>query len=757
MMNIQKAAVLGAGTMGAQIAAHLANAGLHVALLDIQKDLAERGLRGLVQTSPLPLFTESRVRQIETGAFESDLQILSGCDWILEAVVEDTSIKRELLKRVDAVRRPGSWITTNTSGLSVAALADGLSADFRQHWFGTHFFNPPRYLKLLEIIPTMDTEPAVLDEFEQFANIRLGKGVVRAKDTPNFIANRIGLYAALQAIRLMSEFELNIEEVDRLTGTLIGRAKTATFRTIDMVGLDIFVHVAENVFTNAPTDPERQVFEIPAFIRGMIERKMLGSKTGHGFYKKEADTILALDPATLEYRRQQRVQFPALEMAFNLDALPDRLRAVFQSKDRGGQFVRKLLLSTMTYAASMIPEISDDIVSVDRAMRWGFAWELGPFELWDALGTADTAQRWTAEGHPLPPLLPNVIESGGRFYKDGTVFAPIKKTYQALSTPAGWTILKHTGIIHQNSGACLRDLGDGVACLEFHSKMNAIGGDIVSMLFASLDEVNRNFAGLVIGNQGPHFSAGANLMLLLMEAVEGNWDEIDAMVRTFQRATRAIKYNLRPVVCAPFGMTLGGGCEFAISSSRIQAAAETYIGLVEFGAGLIPAGGGTTEMAVRAGDDPAAIRRAFENIALAKVSSSAEDARRLHYLRDGDGITMNGERVIEDAKRLVLEMAGAGYQPPVPSEIKAFGDGLAAELKLGIHLMLRAGHITEHEALVARKLAHVICGGNISRPGYASEQYFLDLEREAFVSLCGQRNTLARMENLLKKGKVLRN
>jgi 3-hydroxyacyl-CoA dehydrogenase len=698
--------------MGAQIAGHAANAGLQVLLLDITKEQARAGLKAIEKSSPPALFVPERIRQIEIGTFSDHLARARDADWLVEAVVEDLAIKTKLLEAVDGIRKPGTLITTNTSGLSVKAIAKGRSQDFRKHWFGTHFFNPPRYMRLLEIIPTEETEPQALAEFEQFAESVLGKCIVRAKDTPNFIANRIGLFAALKTIQLVQRFGFTIEEVDRLTGPLIGRPKTATFRTIDIVGLDILLHVADNIYQNAPQDPQRDIFKAPEFMRSMLDRKLLGAKTGGGFYRKESDQILTLDLGSMKYRPQQKAHFPSLDVVSGIDNLPARLNALFKNNDRPASFASELLTSISEYAAALIPEISDDPDAVDRAMRWGFAWEMGPFELAKTLKGEETAP----------------------------------------------SILKRQRVIRENPGAALRDLGDGVACLEFHSKMNTIGGDIISLLFTSLEEVNSNFEGLVIGNQGQNFSAGANLMLLMMEAVEGNWDEIDHMVRTFQRATQAIRYNQKPVVTAPFALTLGGGCEIAMAGARVQASAETYIGLVEVGAGLIPAGGGTTEMLRRSAPGGAArVRAAFENIGLAKVSTSAEDARRLLYLRPEDGITMNPERVIHDAKAVVRELAATGYRPPVPAELSVFGEPLAAEIKLGIYLMRQAGRITEYEAHLARKLAHVICGGDITQPASASEQYFLDLEREAFKSLCGEPKTLARMEHLLKKGKVLRN
>jgi len=719
---IRKVAVLGAGTMGAQIAGHVANTGLPAILLDLTKEHVQIALKHLEKASPAALFLPEKIRHIEMGGFESDLSRIHEADWVIEAIVENPQVKSELLEKVDSKRRPGTLITTNTSGLSVTALAKGRSPDFRKHWFGTHFFNPPRYMRLLEIIPTVDTDPGALAAFEDFAEIVLGKGVVRAKDTPNFIANRIGLFAALKAIQLMIEHGLTFEEVDALTGQLIGHPKTATFRTIDLVGLDVLVHVADNIYENAPHDQQRDIFRVPEFMRAMLNRKLHGTKTSGGFYKKQGDEIFTLDLPTMQYRPQRRPSLPALETLSGIESLPERLRILFkmggrrpplQPSDRAASFVADLLTSVSDYAASLIPEISDDPEAVDRAMRWGFAWEMGPFELAKVL--------------------------------KGETVAPV-------------SFLKKQPVIRENAGASLRDLGDGIACLEFHSKMNTIGNDIISLLFTSLEEVNANFAGLVIGSEGQNFSAGANLMLLMMEAVEGNWDEIDFMVRTFQRATQAIRYNPKPVVTAPFALTLGGGCEIAMSGARAQASAEAYIGLVEVGAGLIPAGGGTTEMLRRAATGGAQrVREVFENIGFGRVSTSAEDARRLLYLRPEDGITMNPGRLIHDAKAVAQALAATGYRPPVRGELPVFGAPLAAELNLGVHLMRQAGHITEYEAQIARKLAHVICGGNVTRQSTAPEQYFLDLEREAFKSLCGEPKTLARIEHLLKKGKVLRN
>src|ERR1051326_7261108 len=676
---IRNVAVLGAGTMGAQIAGHAANAGLSVRLLDVTLDQAVAGLRGLEKSSPAGLFIPENIHQIQAGTFDKDFPLISEADWVVEAIVENAEIKKQLLARVDQARRRGTLITTNTSGLSVKALAAERSEDFRRHWFGTHFFNPPRYMRLLELIPTADTDPAVLSSFEKFAEITLGKGVVRAKDTPNFIANRIGMFAALKTIHLMLRAGFTIEEVDRLTGQLIGRPKTATCRPIDMVGLDVFLHVAENIYQSALDDPERETFSVPEFMRLMFDRKMFGAKTKRGFYRKDGDQILVLDLTSMEYRPQRKSRSTPLEMVASIESLPERLRALFKAGGREGAFVSELLTSISQYAAARIPEISDDPEAVDRAMRWGFGWEMGPFELARAL-----------KGEPVQPP----------------------------------SLLKKYRVIRQNTGASLRDIGDGVACLEFHSKMNTIGADIIDLLFASLEEVAKNFEGLVIANEGQNFSAGANLMLVLMEAAESNWDEIDYMVRTFQRATQAIRYSAKPVVTVPFALALGGGCEIAMAGARMQAAAETYIGLVEVGAGLIPAGGGTTEMLRRAAAGGSSrVRDVFENIGLAKVSTSAEHARRLYYLRPEDGITMNSDRLIHDAKAVVLELAATGYRPPTQAELPVFGEPLGAELKLGIYLMQKAGYITEYEAHIARKLANV-----------RSEEHTSELQSHSFIS-----------------------
>ncbi|MEQ8766605.1 MAG: 3-hydroxyacyl-CoA dehydrogenase NAD-binding domain-containing protein [Planctomycetota bacterium] len=796
-LKIERAAVLGSGVMGTALAAHLANAGLDVLLLDIvppelspedeakgltkahpafRNRFAAQSLERALKSDPAPFFTKSLARRIHVGNLEDDLSKIAEVDWILEAVIERLDIKQSLFEKVEAHRKPGTIVTTNTSGLSVAAMAEGRSDDFRAHFLGTHFFNPPRYLHLLEIIPGPDTKAEVVDFMSRFGDRRLGKGVVPAKDTPNFIANRIGAFAALHTIHAMIEAGLSVEAVDKLTGKTIGRPKSATFRTADLVGLDTFLHVARNIVENAPGDESRSVFEPPAAIQQMVEKKWLGEKTGQGFYKKSKDEegnrmILSLDLKTMEYGPQEKVALPVLEMSKNVSDLRERLQMLIADRSPAGQFLWQTLSATLVYAAHRVPEISDSIQDVDAAMRWGFGWELGPFEIWDAFGVDRVVKRLEKEGRDVPPLALMALGHGGSFYlEDGPQTAVLTPTGERVpfTLPEGVIVLdqlkKQEREIKRNAGASLIDLGDGIACFEFHSKMNSIGADTLGLLSWSLDEVTKNFEGLVIGNQGSVFSAGANLMLLLLEAQEGNWDEIDLAIRQFQKATTSLRRCIKPVVVAPFQLTLGGGCEFVLHGDRVQASAEAYVGLVELGVGLIPAAGGTKEMAARAlcdlppqADPLPPLMKAFETIAMAKVAKSAREAFDLGFLRQGDGITMNGDRLIAAAKARALAMAEAGYAPPPPPEILAVGrDGLAA-LRTGVRQMLLGNYISEYDAHLAEKVAHILCGGELTRPTLCSEQYFLDLEREAFLSLVGHRNTQARMGHMLKTGKPLRN
>jgi 3-hydroxyacyl-CoA dehydrogenase len=762
MTRFTSCCVLGAGTMGAQIAAHLANAGVPTLLLDLTPDAARQGLERARTLKPDPFFTADAARLIQTGGFDADLPRLASADWIIEAIVERLDAKRELLARVDEVRHPGSVVTSNTSGIPIAVLAEGRSEDFRRHCLGTHFFNPPRYLHLLEIIPTPDTDPGVVSRLSEFADRCLGKGVVVAKDTPNFIANHIGLFGVTQILQALERGAFTIEEIDAITGPALGRPKSATFRTMDIAGLDVLGHVIRNLGDRLPPD-RAAVFALPPFVDRLIERGTVGEKAGAGFYRrrKGADgqsEILTLDPRTLEYRPRQAPRLPALDAARSIADTGARIRSLFLGQDRVGTFLRETLGPTLLYTARVTPDIARSIDDVDRAMQWGFGWELGPFETFDAIGVRAVADACGVAASALPPLAAGVLAAGRNRFRDARV-PPAGPDLQILRSAR-----ERGGIVRKNPGASLVDLGDGVLAVEFHSKMNAIGADTVQMLHAGVAEARRNFAALVVGNDAPNFSAGANLMLLLLEAQEGNWDDIDLMVRSFQDATMALRYSDVPVVVCPAGLTLGGGCEIALHADRVVAAAESYIGLVEVGVGLIPAGGGTKEMLARAVEDlaPGAdllpfVRRAFETIGFGRVSTSAAHAAQLRYLRASDPITMNRDRQIGDAKALGLERAREGYRPPPPRQVAVGGAGLLAALELGVHLAWRAGRLSDHDRLIGRTLARVLAGGALPERTLVPEQYLLDLEREAFLKLCGERRTLERIQYTLKTGKTLRN
>jgi 3-hydroxyacyl-CoA dehydrogenase len=743
-MVIRSAAVLGAGTMGAQIAAHFANAGVPSLLLDITAEAARDGLKRARALKPDPFFTADTWKLIATGGFD-DLARINTCDWIVEAVIEQLDVKQGLLAKVDAARRPGSIVSSNTSGIPIAALAQGRSDDFRRHWLGTHFFNPPRYLHLLELIPTPETDRAIVEGVAAFADHHLGKGVVIAKDSPNFIGNHIALHGVVKILKLVDSGALTIEEADAITGPAIGRPKSATFRTLDLAGIDILAHVIRNLHERLPDEEARREFVLPPFVEKMIERKMVGEKAGQGFYKRVktpdgGSDILTLDPATLEYRPRKSARFQSLEAAATISDVAERVRTLYSGTDRVGEFLRETLTPTLAYTTKVAPDIAYSTDDVDRVMRWGFGWELGPFELMDAVGIRQGSDSSARQSRELPPAAPDL---------------------QILRSAK-----QRNGVIRKNAGASLVDLGDGVLCVEFHSKMNAIGGDTIQMLHAGLKEASANFTALVVGNEAEHFSAGANIMLLLLEAQEENWDEVDMMVRSFQGATMALRYADVPVVVAPAGLALGGGCEIVLHGDRVQAAAESYIGLVEAGVGLIPAGGGTKEMVARAAEQMAPgstdflppIQRAFEAIGFAKVSTSAPDAQRLGLLRSTDTITMNRDRLIADAKAHALQRVADGYQPPAPrTAIPVGGETVLAPLKLGIHLAWRAGRISDHDALIGRKLATVMAGGSLPHPATVTEQELLDLEREAFLSLVGERKTQERIQHTLKTGKPLRN
>lgn len=804
--RIEKAAVLGAGTMGARIAAHLANAGIPCYLLDmvprelnaeekrkgmtfetpaVRNRIVLAGLEGAKKSRPAAFFTPETARLVTPGNFEDNLTWCGEVDWIIEAVAENLEIKRSLFSRVDAIRKPGTIVTSNTSGLPIKLIAEGRSEDFQQHWAGTHFFNPPRYMKLVELISGPKTKLEVLESLSEICDLRLGKGVVPAKDTPNFIANRIGTFSMLNALRQMQAMDMTIEEVDVCTGQAVGWPKSATFRTADLVGLDVLVNVVRNIYENAPDDESRELYRVPKFVEEMVARGWLGDKTGGGFYKRVKkggeSEILTLDWKKMEYRPRQKAKFGSIEAGKGIEDTRERLRALAgpalegKGGDKANQFLWSGIGAMCLYAARRLPEIANSIVDVDRAMRWGFAWELGPFEMWNAIGVERMAQALEREGKELPPLAQKVLatpkkvfyetEKGSTHYFDVATSA-----LKPVEEPAGVIFLKslkdRTPVVQSNAGASLIDLGDGVICCEFHSKMNSIGGDIGAMIHAGIARLSSDFDAMVIANQAPNFSVGANLMLLLIGAQEGEWDEIHMAVRQFQRVNMAIKYAPGPVVAAPQGMALGGGCEISMHSARIQATGESYIGLVETGVGLVPGGGGTKEMLIRANERSAGgenldlfhgLKPIFETIAMAKVSTSGEEARSLGFLRPSDLISMNRDRQVADAKRTALAMVRAGYHPPAPAEIRVLGNEFLAAAKLAIHMLVRGEFATEYDGVVGRKLANILAGGALSAPQMVSEQYILDLEREAFVSLCGERKTQERVAHTLKTGKPLRN
>ncbi|HTW44295.1 MAG TPA: 3-hydroxyacyl-CoA dehydrogenase/enoyl-CoA hydratase family protein [Acidobacteriaceae bacterium] len=741
---MRRAAVLGAGAMGSRIAAHLANAGVPVLLLDLaqagaEPSLAARAIAALLKAKPAAFYDPASAALITTGDFDHDLPQLRSCDWVIEAVAENLAIKQALLERVEPHLNAEAIVTTNTSGLSVAAIAKGTSPEFRRRWFGTHFFNPPRYMRLVEIIPTLETDPAATAAIAEFVDLRLGKTVVFAKDTPNFIANRIGVFAMLTAVRLMQEQGLTIEDVDALTGSVIGWPRTGTFRLADMVGIDVLVHVARN-FAEARSG-DASATELPAFLERMLERRWLGDKAGQGFYKKGGDARLSLDWKTLEYQPAQRPKFPSIEMAKNAARLGERLHMILSgdpAKDKAARFLIPLLTGIWSYAAQIQPEIADSPADVDRAMQAGFNWEMGPF-----------AMAAAADG--VEPLKS----------------ADVKNAHN---------------VVRSNPGCSLIDMGDDVALLELHSPKNAIGDDIVSLVtqtLASGSEAVRNFQGFVIASRASDFSVGANLMQLLLAMQEAEWDEVDFAVRAFQRMTAAIKFCPRPAVVAPFNLCLGGGTEMALHAARRQPHAELYMGLVESGVGLVPAGGGTKEMVMRAVDaarsasriDAAespirfaqsaeyqrALRQRFETMAMAKVSTSAAEARSFDFLAMDDCITMNRDRLLDDARAAVVALSKAGYAAPQPRTVPAGGEAVLANLKLGVHLMRQAEYISEHDAKVATQIARILCGGAASPGTPLTEQMLLDLEREAFLSLCGERKTQERIAYTLKTGKPLRN
>ena len=773
---IRKAAVLGAGTMGSRIAAHLANAGLPVILLDMpgnganRSQIAANALDALKKSKPAAFYDPLFAQRITIGNFEDDLPLLANCDWVIEAVTENLAIKRSLIGKVSPHLKPDVILTTNTSGIPITAIAAEMPEHLRKRYFGTHFFNPPRYMRLVEIIATPETDRAAVDAISNFADLRLGKEVVFARDTPNFIANRIGVFIMLESVRLMQAEDLTIEEVDALTGTAIGWPRTGTFRLADLVGLDVLGHVASN-FTSTQ-------LALPPFFRTLLERNWLGDKTKQGFYKKSKDAEgkelrLVLDWKTLEYQPAGKPKLPSLEMAKSTERLSDRIVQLLSGdskKDKTARFHWQLLTSLWNYAADCLPEIAGDVASVDRAMGAGFNWEMGPFQLWDAAGVPATVERMKAAGEPVGANVERLLASATAWYRNQgqECFDIASGAYRPVTKASGigrvanfrtpQTVVKH------NAGASLVDLGDGVACLELHSRKSAIGEDIVRLITTTLrpdSDAVRDFQAFVVTSDSDNFSVGANLMNLLLSIQEGEWDDVDLAVRAFQGMNSAIKFCPRPVVVAPYGFCFGGGCEIAMHGVHRQAHAELYMGLVETLVGLLPAGGGCKEMTMRAVISPdltGTMRHTFETIAMAKVSTSAMEARRLGLLTADDNITMNRERLLHDAKERVLTTAASGYAPPLPrTDIPAPGENMLATLKYGAYLMRQADYISDHDVKVANRVAHVLCGGPITPGTPVTEQYLLDLEREAFLSLCGEKKTQERIAFTLKTGKPLRN
>jgi 3-hydroxyacyl-CoA dehydrogenase len=790
MLNIKKAAVLGAGTMGAAIAAHLSNAGIPTLLLDIAPREADAKDKNSVVKSlweaakklkPAPFMLAENAGLISLGNFEEDMPKLKDCDFVIEAVVERLDIKHSIFAEVEKYRKPGSIIASNTSGIPISSIAEPFSDDFKKHFVGVHFFNPPRYMKLVEVIPTAETDGEVACSLSGFLDIRLGKGVVPAKDRPNFIANRVGVYSIMAVMDEMIKLGFTPTEVDQMTGKAIGHASSATFRTSDLVGLDVTAHVVSNLYPAIPDDEDRDTFKAPQVMQTLLDKKILGDKTNGGFFKKSKDetgkrVILELDLATFEYKPQVKTKFASIDAGKAIEDIPTRVKQLVWGKDNVGEFLWKTTARISAYAANRIPEIADTIVEIDNAIKWGFGWEIGVFETWDAIGVAESVERMKTEGMKVPANVQAMLDSGATsFYKyeNGTTsfYDFATNGYKQIADKQGVIVLKSVkdriGVIKSNKGASLIDIGDGVACLEFHSKMNSIGSDTMSMLKFAVEEVEKNHVGLVIGNQGGNFSAGANIMMILLAAQEEEWDDINMMIHAFQQANMRLRYSSKPVVAAPYGLSLGGGCEIPLHCDKVRAAGETYMGLVEVGVGLLPGGGGTKEMTLRAmdlakktpGSDPLNyLKKTFEMLAMGKVATSGQEAKSWGFLRDSDSISMNGDRLIADAKQEVLNLAAAGYVQPVErTDIYAMGEAGMAAFKIALSQMQRGGFASDHDCLIGLKIAKILCGGELNHASQVSEQYLLDLEREGFLSLCGERKTQERIAGMLKTGKPLRN
>ena len=797
---IKKVAVLGSGIMGSRIACHFANIGLEVLLLDIvPKELndAEKakgltlestGFRNRIvndaltfaaKSNPSPLYNKSVLNRIKTGNFEDNMKDIATCDWTIEVVVENLEIKKKVYDQVEKHRKPGTLITSNTSGIPIHMMAEGRSDDFKKHFCGTHFFNPPRYLRLLEIIPTPSTDPEIVHFLMHYGDKFLGKTTVLCKDTPAFIANRVGVYSIMALLHLVEKMDLTVEEVDKFTGPVLGRPKSATFRTTDVVGLDTMINVANGLHANVPNDEARKAFVLPDYVKKLQENKWLGDKTGQGFYKKTKDAsgkteILALDLKTLEYRTQNKVKSATLEATKLVENLRERMKVYAAGKDKAAEFFRISFSGLFEYVSNRIPEISDETYRIDDAMRAGFGWELGPYEVWDALGVNQGVEMMKANGKIPAVWVTEMLAAGNTsFYKveNGikSYYDIPSKSYKGIPGQDAFIVLDNiraNKTIWKNAGTTLTDIGDGILNLEFHTKMNTIGGEVLSGINKAIDIAEKDYRGLVIGNDGANFSAGANVGMIFMMAVEQEWDEVNMAIKLFQNTSMRLRYSSIPVVVAPHNLTLGGGCEFCLHADHVQLNAETYMGLVEFGVGLIPGGGGTKEFAIRASDafvdgqiEQNVLKDRFLTIAMAKVSTSAQEAFDLGYLlKDKYSISMNRSRLIADAKEKALELADAGYTQPVRrTDIKVLGKYGLGMVYIGANIMKSGNYISEHDQKISQKLGYVMCGGDLSAPTLVTEQYLLDLEREAFLSLCGEKKTLERIQSIITKGKPLRN
>ncbi len=793
--TIKKVAILGSGVMGSRIACHFAGVGVQVLLLDMvpkegaestsksaRNKLVNDALQAALKSNPSPIYTKEVVKRITTGNFDDDMKQIANSDWVIEVVVERLDIKQKIFDQVEKFRKPGTLITSNTSGIPIRLMTEGRSDDFKKHFAGTHFFNPPRYLRLLEVIPTSYTDPSVVDFLMHYGDLYLGKTTVLAKDTPAFIANRIGVFGIMSIFRLADKLGLTIDEVDALTGPIIGRPKSATFRTADVVGLDTMIKVAKGVYDNCPKDESREVFTIPSWLQKMVDNNWLGDKSGQGFFlKKKSDKgekeILTLDLKTFEYKPRNKAKFPGVEAAKPIDDLKTRIKMLVQSPDKAGEFFRHFHYGLFSYISHRIPEISDEIFPVDDALMAGFGWEIGAFESWDVLGVEETTKKMEEAGYSVAQWVKEMIASGVKtFYKvENAVrlsYSPKEKKYISPAAAGrdtnAFIVMRNFSnqTVWKNSGCRTYHLGDDVLGLEWYTKMGSIGGEVLEGIQTSISMAEEKYKGLVIANEGQNFSAGANVGMIFMLAIEQEYDELDMAIRMFQQTMMRARYSSVPVVVAPHALSLGGACELSLHSDKVCAAAETYIGLVELGVGLIPGGGGTKEFTLRAADEmhedepeTITLKNRFLTIATAKVATSAFEAYEIGVLRDGvDEVVINQNRRIYEAKKSVIELSDSGYVTPVQrKDIKVLGRSALGALYAGINGMWRANYATEHDAKIARKLAYVMCGGDLSEPTLVSEQYLLDLEKEAFLSLCGEKKTLERIQSVLKGGKPVRN